>query len=237
MMRLVLLVFLFIFSSCSQRIKVPINRMMSPETIGKGAEIEYRQVGLSEGRLDFSNSNTDNPLLMGVVTNRASNMAFGPVENVDFFVTVNQESSSLLGMKLQLVGTDNKTRGTGHKLAMTLGMGAERDTYGGEYEINLKSDVQDYSIIYGYRTSQVVLFYSGLSVSNYSFKGTISGASTLNSNSIDYKANNILGWNGGVEFGGSTFKLKVELATQKIKWTNTKEKIFYSSGLALTATF
>lgn len=211
--------------------------MMSPETIGRGAEIEYRQNGLSEGRLDFSNSDTDNPLLMGVVTNRGMNMAFGPVENADFFVTVHQESSSLMGVKLQLVGTDNKARSAGHKLAVTLGMGAERDSYGGEYEISLKSDVRDYALIYGYRTSDVVLFYTGVSLSNYSFEGSISGASSLNDDKIKYSADNILGWNGGMEFGGSGFKLKFEFATQSIQWTNSEKKLFYSMGLALTSTF
>lgn len=236
-MKFILLISLFVFIGCSQRIKVPINRMVSPETIGGGAEIEYRQNGLSEGRLDFSNSDTDNPLLMGVVTNRGMNMGFGPVENVDFFFTVHQESSSLLGIKMQLIGDSNKTRGVGHKLAVTLGMGTERDTYGGEYEIKLKSDVRDYALIYGYRTSQIILFYTGVSLSNYEFRGSISGTSTLNSSTIIYKANNILGLNGGMEIGGSSFKLKFELASQSIQWTNTVKKLFYSMGLALTATF
>lgn len=211
--------------------------MVSPETIGGGAEIEYRQNGLSEGRLDFSNSDTDNPLLMGVVTNRGMNMAFGPVENADFFVTVHQESSSLMGVKLQLVGSDNKARSAGHKLAVTLGMGAERDSYGGEYEIKLKSDVKDYAVIYGYRTSDTVLFYSGVSLSNYKFEGTISGAASLNGDTISYRAENILGWNAGMELGGSGFKLKFEFATQSIQWTNTDKRLFYSMGLALTSTF
>ena len=211
--------------------------MVSPETIGGGAEIEYRQNGLSEGRLDFSNSDTDNPLLMGVVTNRGMNMAFGAVENADFFVTVHQESSSLMGVKLQLVGDDNKARGAGHKLAVTLGMGAERDSYGGEYEIKLKSDVKDYAVIYGYRTSDTVLFYTGVSLSNYKFEGSIAGASSLNSDKIDYSAENILGWNAGMELGGSGFKLKFEFATQTIQWTNTDKRLFYSMGLALTSTF
>lgn len=236
-MRWFLLILPFLFVSCSQRIKVPINRMVSPEAIGGGADIEYRQTGLSEGRLDFSNNDTDNPLLMGVVTNRATNLAFGAVENVDFFVTVHQESSSLLGMKIQLVGSDNKKRSEGHKLAATFGMGAERDSYGGEYEISLKSDVTDYALIYGYRTSSVVMFYTGVSLSNYSFQGSISGSTGLNSDEISYSAQNIIGWNGGMELGSPSFKLKVEFATQNIEWTNTEKKLFYSMGLALTATF
>lgn len=222
---------------CAQRMKVPINRMVSPETIGIGAEVEYRQNTLSEGRLDFTNGDTDNPLLMGAITNRAMNLAFGAVENADFFVTIHQESSSLVGLKMQLVGNDNKARGTGHKLAATLAMGAERDTYGGEYEISLKSDVSDYALIYGYRTSSAVLFYSGISLSNYSFEGVISSSAGLNSNKIDYEAQNILGWNGGMELGMPSFKLKVEVASQKITWTNTEEKLFYGFAFALTSTF
>ena len=237
-MRWLLLLQMLGLCGCAQRIKVPISRMVSPETIGKGIEIEYRQVGVSEGQLDFTSGDTDNPLLMTTVSNRSMNMGFGPIENADFFISIHQESCSLLGLKMMLVGDDATKRGSGHKLAVTLAMGAERDTYAGEYEIKLKPDVKDYALIYGHRLNSVVLFYTGISLSNYDFSGTILGASeVLKSHIVDYSAQNILGWNGGVELGSSSFKFKVELAAQKIAWTNTEEKQFYSGGLSLTAAF
>jgi hypothetical protein len=38
--------------------------MMTPEVIGTGVDLEYEQIGFSEGKLDFSNSETDNALLI-----------------------------------------------------------------------------------------------------------------------------------------------------------------------------
>lgn len=236
-MRFLLPLILFILVGCAQRLKVPINRMMSPETIGIGAEVEYRQINLSEGSLDFTNSETNNSLILGTVTNRAMNIAFGAVENADFFVTVHQESSSLVGLKIQLLGSDNKSRGSGHKISATLALGNERDTYDGEYKIKLKSNVSDYSLIYGYRSSSFVLFYSGISLSQYNFEGTLNSNSGLNNNKILYQANNVMGLSIGMEIGSSAFKFKTEFAGQKITWTNTEEKTFYGLALALTTTF
>lgn len=238
------LVFTFLFLiilnlvSCSQRIKVPINRVISPEVIGHGVDLEYEQIGFSEGKLDFSNGETDNALLMGAVSNRALYMALGIAPNTDIFVKVPQESSSLLGLKVQVYGSPSKARSTGSIVAFTIAMGAERDTFEGQFKINLKSDVKDYSIIYGYRSSPLVMFYSSMSLSHYSFEGDIIGASAvLNSDEINYEAQNILGGQLGFELGGESFSIKGEVAAQKIKWTNSEEKLLYFTGLALRTTF
>jgi hypothetical protein len=236
-MKFILFILIFFSISCAQRMKAPISRLTSPETIGNGVEIDYRQTALSEGQLDFTDGKTDNALQMNVVTNRATTFSLGAVENADFFVTIHQESSSLLGLKVMLIGEDNKKRSLGHKLAFTLANGSTRDSYKGEYVIKLKSNVKDYAIIYGYRTNSLVLFYTGVSLSSYEFKGSIQEATDLDSNSINYTAQNIWGWNGGLEIGSSAFKLKVELATQKIQWSYSEEKLFYAGGFSLAATF
>jgi len=238
MMKFLFLVFIFTIVGCSQRIKVPINRMMTPEVIGKGVDLEYEQIGFSEGKLDFSNSETDNALLMGTASNRSLYMGFGIADNTDIFIKVPQESSSLLGIKVQVIGTPSKARSVGNQLAFTIAMGSERDTFEGQYNINLKSDVKDYSLIYGYRTHSMTLIYASFSLSHYSFKGNIEGASAvLNSDEVNYNAQNILGGQLGIELGGPSFALKAEISAQKIKWSNTEEQLLYFSGLALRSTF
>jgi hypothetical protein len=237
-MKLLIFIFIFTIIGCSQRIKVPINRMITPEVIGHGVDLEYDQIGFSEGKLDFSNSETDNPLLMGAVSNRSLYMALGIAPNADIFVKVPQESSSLLGIKVQIIGLPSKQRATGSQLAFTIAMGSERDTFEGQYKINLKSDVKDYSLIYGYRTGTMSLIYASVSVSHYDFEGSIEGASAvLTSDEINYGAKNIMGGQLGLELGGSSFALKAEVSAQKIKWTNTEEKLLYFTGLALRSTF
>jgi hypothetical protein len=213
--------------------------MMSPEAIGGGADIEFQRIGYSEARLDFNGGRTDNPLKMtGVVNNRTLYMAVGVSPTVDIFVKVPQESSSLLGIKVQLLGTGSKVRNITHQLAFTLAMGAERDDFDGPFEIDLKSDVRDYSIIYGYRFTEYFLAYSSVSLSDYHFRGDVKdGGGVLVDDSIDYRAQNILGAQLGVDFGVPGFSIKYEFGLQKIKWTNSEDKLLYSNGLALKATF
>lgn len=231
-------IFLLIMVGCAQRVKVPINRFISPEAIGYGVDLEYQQAGFSEGKLDFSDDKTDNALIMGSVSNRALYMGLGLSPTVDVFIKVPQESSSLLGLKVQLIGNPSKARSSGHLLAFTIAMGAERDSFEGQFKIKLKSDVEDYSVIYGYRLNELVLFYSSLSLSNYDFSGTIEDSSgTLDSDSLSYRSNNTLGFQLGTELGGPKFAIKGEFGVQEISWTNTDKKLFYFSGIALRTTF
>jgi hypothetical protein len=232
---LLLPLFFFLITSCAQRIKVPINRLIMPEAIGVGAEIEYRDIGFSSGVLDFTGNSTQNPLLMGVAKDTEFYLGVGVANNTDLFIRVAEESSSLIGIKVQLIGEPVKAAAVGNSLAFTMGMGSERDKFDQGFTIDLKSDVSDFSLIHGYRTSPYVLIYEGISVSNYSFEGTIQGATGLNSDIIEYTAKNILGAHIGMVFGGSGFKLKVELAAQKIAWTHTEEKMFQHFGMGLTA--
>lgn len=238
-MKLSLFFTLFIVVSCTQRLKVPINRMASPEVIGGGAELEFQRIGFSQARLDFNGGRTDNPLKMtGVVSNRVLHMAAGVSQNVDVFVKVPQESSSLLGIKVQLVGTSSKFRNNTHQFAFTLATGSERDSFEGPFEIDLKSDVKDYSLIYGYRFNEYFLAYTSVSLSDYKFRGDIKDSGgTLLDDSINYRAQNILGAQAGVDFGFPGFSLKYEFAIQKIRWTNSEEKVLYSNGLAIKAAY
>jgi hypothetical protein len=233
--KILLLSFLIILSSCSQRIKVPINRFLSPEAIGGGVEIEYRDVGFSVGVLDFSNNSTENSLTMGTKNEEELYMAAGISPKVDLFVRVPKESSSLLGIKVQVLGTPTKQASAGHNLAFSMGMGSERDTFDQTFSIDLKSDVTDYSLIHGYRFSPMLMMYEGISISNYSFRGNVKGTHGLDSDDISYQAKNISGAHIGIVMGGSGFKLKLEYATQKIAWTHTEEKLFQHFGLAVSA--
>lgn len=232
-----LFLLIFIFSSCAQRLKVPINRMMSPETIGKGLEVELDQMGFTFGILDFSNGDTDNPLLMTTVTERSLHTGIGLVDKMDFFMEVPKESAGRAGVKIQLIGTPEKARATGHKLAMTLATGNANDTYELDYVIKIKSNLQDFSLIYGYRFQEYLLAYQGVYITNYEFDGKISNPTGLNSSRIYYSAYHTMGTNLGLVLGPPGLKLKLELAAQSIQWSNTEKQLFYSFGYAFTATW
>ena len=229
------LTLILLVSSCAQRMKVPINRFLNPEAIGGGLQVEYQDTGLSSAILDFDGDSTSNPLDVGTVRNEAFYLGAGLSPDVDFFVKVHKESSSLLGLKIQVLGTPIKQAAAGHNLSFSLAAGSERDKFDDVFEITLKSSVTDYSVIHGYRFSPTFSIYEGLSLSNYSFQGDIKDPGTLDSNKIDYSARNILGAHVGIIYGDQGLNLKIEWATQKITWTNTEEKIFQHLGAAVSA--
>lgn len=212
-----------------------MNRYLSPEAIGGGFQFEYQDTGLSSAVLNFDNNSTSNPLDMGTVRNESLYLAAGLSSDVDLFVKVHKESSSLLGLKVQVMGEPFKSAAIGHNISFSLAGGSERDTFKDTFEITLSSDISDYSLIHGYRFSPTVMVYEGLSLSNYSFRGKVKDNTVLDSNLIDYSARNILGGHVGIMYGSQSFHFKLEWATQKIKWTNTEEKIFQHLGAALSA--
>lgn len=235
---LTLLIFLILTSSCAQRIKVPINRTISPEAIGQGFEVEYKKTGFSQGVLQFDNGEMDNPLLMTTLQEDELYMGIGIARNADLFVKIPAESSSIVGLKVQVIGNPSKDRSEGHNLAFTLGMGSERDTFDEGLDIILKSDVQDYSVIHGYRFNQAFMIYEGVSLSTFEFSGKIENPpSSFNGNEFTYRAQNILGAHAGFEAGTAAFKLRVEFGTQQIQWSNTEKKTFNFLGYSLSSTF
>ncbi|MEX0799044.1 MAG: hypothetical protein WD025_06350 [Bacteriovoracaceae bacterium] len=229
--------FLFLlFTSCAQRVKVPINRMVSPEAIGGGAEIEYKQMGFSHGLLDFSGAKTDNSLVMGSVKNTELYLGLGVSQNADLFIKIPEESTSLLGVKVQVIGDPSKARGEGHKLSFTLAMGAERDSFEGDYKVKLKADAQDFSLIHGYRFSPTLMVYEGVTYSKYVFEGTVEESGFADPN-FSYTADNVIGAHAGLELGSAAFKLKLELGSQRIQWSHSDAKLYQYFGYSLAASF
>ena len=215
--------------------KVPINRYIDPEVIGGGVQVAYHDTTLSAGTLSFSDNSTSNPLTMATVKNEAIYINGGVSNKLDAFVKVHKESSSLLGIKIQLYGVPTKEASSGHSLAVTIAGGSERDSFKDSFTIDLKSDISDYSLIHGYRFDESLMMYEGVSISNYTFEGKITGASGLDSDRIDYAARNILGGHIGVVYGSHGLQGKLELASQKIEWSNTPSKTYLGIGFAVVA--
>ena len=236
MNRLYILLFIIFSTSCAQRLKVPINRMTSPEVVGRGMEVQVDQVGFSNGILNLAEGK-NSPLIMSTVSERALHLGIGIAEKLDVFINIPKESSSRFGIKIQLLGGSEKSRSSGHKLAMILATGNSTDLYTVDYKINISADLKDYALVHGYRFNENVLIYESVSITNYEFNGNIIGASDLNYNLINYKANNTLGVAVGVSLGPPSLKFKGELAYQRIEWSNTVAKNSFSLGYSLTATW
>ncbi len=225
----------FILVSCAQRIKVPINRFLNPEAIGGGIQVEYQDTGLSSGILNFEDNSSSNPLSLTKIREESGYLGLSLSKKADLFFKIQNESSSLIGLKVQVLGGSFKEAILGNSLSFSLALGNERDTFDSTFQIRLRADVTDYSLIHGYRFSPNFIIYDGVSLSNYSFEGSIIGETSLDSNRLDYSARNILGAHIGAIYGSQSLNLKLELATQRIVWTNTDERLFYHLGFALSA--
>lgn len=199
--------------------------------------MDFRQTALSQGLLDFSGSKTDNPLKMSTVQERELYLALGVTSSIDLFYKIPKQSAAIYGAKIQVLGQPSKTRNAGHKLAFTLGMGADRDNFEGTYDVKLKVDTYEVSVIHGYRFSPLLLFYDGISLSKFNFSGKIENASSaFEDDDFEYVADVIVGAHAGIEFGGEQFKLKLEYAAQRIDWSHTDPELHhglsYSLGIA-----
>ncbi len=100
--------------------------MVSPEAIGRGLDVEYKQTGFSEGRLNFEDSKTDNPLDMGTVKDREFYMALGIAPTVDIFYKSPEQTVGLLGLKVQLMGPPSRARALGNKLCFYFRHGSKQ---------------------------------------------------------------------------------------------------------------
>ena len=226
---------LILLCSCAQRMKIPINRFSSPEVIGGGVGVEYQSTGFSVGQLDFSNNDVDNPLVVSTTTEESFHLDLGVVDKMDIFIDVPKQSSSRVGVKIQLLGDPEKAKKEGHQFAFTLATGSAHDEFESGFTIDLKSRMQDYSIIHGYRINEVVAVYEGISLTTFEFDGKIQNPGSLNGNTIDYKAKDTLGVFAGLTFGTTGIKAKAEFAGQYVRWTNTDPKLVYSFGYSLMA--
>jgi hypothetical protein len=211
--------------------------MQSPEAVGGGVGLSFRQEGLSLGGLDFSDGDVDNPLVMSGTDGRGLVLDMGVGQMTDLYWRMPNESAGILGLKIQLIGDPLKKASTGHKLAISFGKGVERDSFDeGGYSIDLKVDMQDYAIIHGYRINKDVLLYDSFSLMNYSFEGDIKSApQVLSGSTINYDANNTMGFHAGMILGTVPFSFTVEFGVQRISWTSSESATFYSFGYALTA--
>lgn len=202
---------------------------MSPESLDQlGAEMEYRRASFSSGVLDFSNGDTQNDLIMSTVSEEELHIAFGIARIMDLYYDLPKESVARFGGRVQLLGNPKKSGMIEHKVAFTFGMGAEVDKIEDTYTVNVKAKSQDFSVIHGFRFSPSFMMYEGISLTNYSFEGTIEDPVGLSSDHFLYEAENTLGAHIGVIWGPSYANLKAEFAAQQIAWTDTDEKRFYA---------
>lgn len=230
-----LLAILFIFTSCASRYVVPGNRFITPESQGSTFAGQFEIQQTSANTLKFDGTTGD---LNGVKYESNKKTGFmastGVIEQVDFIWNTVSEGNSMFGGKFQFLGGGRSSNSTGNKLAFAalIGSNEYKDEENGDIDFELTG--KEAMLIYGFRFSPVVLLYSGLSYSQYNFKGRLYSGS-LAGEEPDYETK-VYALNNGLELAYEIAFIKFELSYQFVDTTQTDKMnrlaFGFSAGLS-----
>lgn len=226
----VFLLLCLLFSGCATKFRYPLNRMMTPETVGGNfnTEVEVGKQGVSEGKVDTSGS-SPYPLKFsqGSATSYFAAMSF--VDSVDFYWNYVVDSPGMFGAKWQFMGTSQQTGGTGHSMALTMGFGGNKHEIDGDTKIDMRVGAFDVAILHGFWFTSFWQVFDSLGVSRYNANGTLSGSTSGKVNDSARQVTLAVG--SALVF--RPVELKVEWAYSKVDWSDSGSKTYSSIALAL----
>jgi len=231
-----LLINLFLISlvSCASRFIIPGNRFYTPETQGgalKGA-VEYSSSTATQLIIDDRNASVEEGLISEKIGRNGTMLSLSVMDPIDLIWTRVNAGSSLLGAKLQFLGTPRSAKAVGHEVAFVGLFGSNKYETDDE-TIKFTLDVQEYSLVYGYRVTENILPYASITISTYQYdvnllKGPINGVGTSDpSYTSKVKALNL-----GSEFSFNMLFVKPELTYQLISTTDSATKTNAIVGVA-----
>jgi hypothetical protein len=233
-MKLLLIFSLMSLVSCATKYVVPGNRFITPETQG-GAFRGQFEIQITKGQeltIDTSQGSIEEGVLYQEIPRTGFLYSNSFFESLDLIWSHVGSGNSMLGGKLQLIGSSRTANATGHKLALAALIGGnEHETDDESVEFNLGG--QEVMLIYGYRINENVLPYAGLSRSTYKFTGIINMPGTSLNGKEPELDTTINALNGGVELSYNAFFAKIEGSYQQITTTDTKDKEGFLVGYSL----
>lgn len=221
-MKYLLLVSLLFQVGCATKYIIPGNRFLTPETQGEAfhGHVEVQQTKANQHTL-----NTDSGTVDGVKNSVISRTGFlasnSFFDQFDLYWSHTGGSNSLIGGKFQFFGGSRISKSAGHKLALAAAFGAN-DYQTDDKAIDFTLSAKEYMLLYGYRFTEVVLLYTGLSSSTYNFDGIISSSSPTLNGLKPSLTSKVMALNSGLEVTAGSVTGKLELSYQQIKTTDTK---------------
>ena len=227
-----------ILSSCATKVRTPLNRMISSESIGgsMNSEIQLAKVSAAQGKFNVS-QDKPYPISQSQTGTNSYWWGLSLLESIDFFWWHTASTSSLFGLRYQMLGAPQLQNPQGHSLALTAALGGNEHETNSETKLDMKIGARDFSLIYGlwllpFLQANSSVFYSSTDLSG---KLTSKSDSTLNSK-LDYK-NTQTGMSLGLTLKWSSYSFKTEYAYTQSKWSETPSKAFGSLGFALGILF
>lgn len=224
-MRLILFLFLLVQVGCATKYIIPGNRFMTPESQGGAlrGQFEFQQSTANQLKTDLSNASIEDGVVNQTISRSGFLYSTSLFDQLDVFWTHTGGGNSLLGAKFQFIGASRTANGTGHKMAVSLGFGANEYESEGATSVEFELRGKEFQLLYGFRFGEMVLAYSNLSYATYNFSGTVTSSDpSINGLEPKYETKAI-GLYGGVEFDVGAFFAKLECGYQQLQTTDTKD--------------
>lgn len=237
---ILILLVLFICTSCATKYVLPGNRFLSPESAGGSLrpQVEIQQNGSKLVTVDVTGGRNDNRLQYTDKTRTGFFFGMSLVEQLDFIWYQTASSVGFIGGRFQLYGGSKASKAVGHKLAITAAFGGnEHELDSSDPKVKFTMGGQDYSIIHGYRFTENIMIFESISRTRITYDGSLkSGDPTFNGLQVGYR-NILYGLFGGLEFNYNAFTAKLECGYQIIESTHTRNKEGILFGYALGYSF
>lgn len=203
----ILLFFLFLFTSCATELdyRLPLNRMMTPETSGGGLKFHGKAKYVSTEKVTlggigdsvFGDSTVSTEKAIRDVHSIGVAGNLGVHERVDLYLDSTYDTNTMFGAKVQLLGKGFESRENGTFLLSIAGGFGSGDGNEGALEIDGSSantgemDVTsfEYMLSAGYRKDQKMMYYLTLYRSLHDIEASLKqNGVTLQNGSISGRA-------------------------------------------------
>lgn len=232
--RVIYLGFLLTLASCATKFRFPLNRMISPESVGGAfnGEFELGQQGQAEGKIDVSQA-SPYPMKFNQRMGTSFFGALSLIESFDFYWNHTASAPSLIGGRWQFIGNSQLAGGSGHSMAITGAVGGNEHEIDGNPKVEFKVGATDFSLIHGYWFTANWQIFESLGYSTYSVEADLSGSP---SGRVDDEAKQLTAAIG-TALVFKPGKIKIEAAYTKLDWSSSGNDTFISYALALGFNF
>lgn len=229
-----LILLMFLASSCATKFRVPVNRMMLPDTVGGAfrGQFEVGKQGQANGTIDVSKP-SPYPFTFKQIDGTSFLGEMSLANTVDFYWSHTSSSVSLLGAKWQFVGNPLTGGGSGHSMALTGALGGNEHEVDGNPKIEYSFNATDASLIHGYWLTGNWEIFESLGYSTYHIDGKLSGNP---SGKLNDRARQLTGA-AGTALVYLPIIVKTEVSYSKLNWSNSKDRDYVAWAFSLGFTF
>ncbi len=234
MLKMLPLIGLLCLVGCATKLRTPLNRMVSPETVGgsMSPEFELSQQQQLNGTVDTSGSE---PYDLDFTTKQATGFygALSLTEVLDVTWQHTASAVSLVGLKWQFLGGSLKQAGAGHSMAVMAAFGGNEHEIDGDTQIKFNTSASDFSLIHGYWFTPFWQVFETLGYSRYGISGKLSGD---DSGDFSDEAKHLT-LAGGTALLFKPYRLKLEIAYTEADWSESGKDTYLSWAFGVAAFF